>query len=124
MADLGNKAISGKFMPLWTDEAGLKQSLLVADDGSMTIKMEQDLSGTLDKLHEIRQTNDGYSPSRELRRVAHIPDIVRMHLINNEGWDPLAVENQDRLVKLLNDPDYAFLRAAPGRLAYTNGKMS
>jgi hypothetical protein len=54
-----------------------------------------------------------------MRRVAFIPNIIRDKWINEEGWDCWAPENADRLMKRLNDPDWLYLRTAPGTLGWT-----
>ncbi|NJK32174.1 MAG: hypothetical protein HC927_07075 [Deltaproteobacteria bacterium] len=60
--------------------------------------------------------NDGYSPSRELRRVATIPAAVREMWLLQEGWDAWDGRYNDRLKRKLNDPDWRWLRTAPGRV--------
>ena len=123
MADLGGNVAGGGFMPLWTDEFGLKQSIAFDDAGNMTIKAEQDLSLVKDQLHDIREANDGYNAARDMKRVAHIPGVVLMHLQNQWGSHPLLPENRDRLVKWIMDPDNAAFRTATGRVALVNGEM-
>jgi hypothetical protein len=75
----------------------------------------------------MRTHNDGYSPSRELRRVASIPFIIGLQWLNEEGWWFLdAGHDPDVAVKLarkLNDPDWAYLRTADGQVGVSNGVM-
>ena len=91
--------------------------------GGVVIDLRADVEAALDRNKAMAAHNDGYSPSRELRRVAHIPDIVRLKWLNEEGWDCLAAENADRLVRKLNDADWRHLRTAEGRVGLSNGVM-
>ena len=64
----------------------------------------------------LQNHDDGYSPTREMRRAASIPDIIALKWLTEEGlnlWD----RNHWRGVRRkLNDPEYRWLRTAPGRL--------
>lgn len=123
MADLGGKAVGSGFIPLDYTASGLRTSIKVEGD-QLHILKEQELAPVLDFTAKARnEMGDGYSPDRSMRRVAHLPAILIEHCRHVEGWDPLSPENHDRLARMLNDPDYAFLRTAPGRIGYSNGVM-
>lgn len=83
----------------------------------------QDVEQMLDRNKAMANHNDGYSPTREMRRVASIPLHLMMQWKAEEGWDAWDPENHDRLARKLNDPDFAWLRTAPGRIGYSNGEM-
>ena len=123
MADLGGKAVGGGFTPLWTGESGVSVSFRVEADGSMLVLKEQQLAPVFDATAAMRNHNDGYTASRDTRRVAHLPQIWIDHCRAVEGWDPLNPENHDRLARVLNDGDYAYLRTADGRVGYANGVL-
>jgi hypothetical protein len=123
MADLGGKAIGGGFTPLWTGESGVSVSLRVEADGTMSVLKEQKLAPVFDATLAMRNHNDGWNAARDTRRVAHLPQIWIDHCRAVEGWDPLNPENHDRLAKVLNDGDYAYLRTAAGRVGYVNGVL-
>jgi hypothetical protein len=123
MADLGGKAIGGGFTPLWTGETGVLVSVRVEADGSMSILKAQDLAPVFDATAAMRNHNDGWNARRDTRRVAHLPQIFIDHCRAVEGWDPLSPECHDRLAKVLNDGDYAFLRTAEGRVGFSNGVL-
>ena len=115
--------MSGFNFDLGTSFAGIKRTADIRDDGSMTVKLEQDLGTFLDACHDMRETNAGYNMGRDMKRVACIPAVLRIHLMNTEGWDPLDPDCVDRLCRLLNDPDYAKIRTAYGVLGLSNGEM-
>ena len=63
---------------------------------------------------ETRHTaDDGWSPSRELRRVGSTPFGVYLQWLA-EGFDALDPNNTAELKRRLNDPDWRWLRTAPG----------
>lgn len=73
-------------------------------------------SEVLERNKAMATHNDGYTPSRDLRRVASIPAGLLLYWQNVEGWNPLAPENADKLKAKLNDSEFLWLRTAPGRL--------
>lgn len=106
-----------------TDKKGISRHVKGDGEGGLVVKFSQDITPFLDRNKAMANHNDGYSETRELRRVASIPEIVRMKWMNEEGWDCCAPGNEDRLVKKLNDPDWRYLRTAEGRVGYSNGIM-
>lgn len=93
-------------------------------DGGATIISQQDVGGALERNKAMRLHNDGYTPSRDMRRVAFIPAIIRDKWLAEEGWDAYRADlYPEKLAQKLNDPDYAFLRTADGRLGVTNGDL-
>ena len=73
-------------------------------------------SEVLEKNKAMATHNDGYSADRTLRRVASIPVGLLLYWQNVEGWNAFAPENAAKLKAKLNDPDFRWLRTAPGRL--------
>lgn len=82
-----------------------------------------DSTPLLDQNKAMYNHNDGYSASRELRRVATIPIEVALKWLYEEGWWYQDPEAQNKLIQKLNDPDYLYLRTAPGRISASSGKM-
>lgn len=106
--------------PLLTTEAGIRHHVHFEADGTMVTSAIQELDPILDRNRAMATENDGYSPSRELRRVASIPWWLIFKWRHEEGFDALNPHHADRLARKLNDPDYAWLRTAPGQLAMTS----
>jgi len=91
-------------------------------EGGLLIHSVQDVAPVLERNKALQTANDGYSASRELRRVAFIPNILRVKWLNEEGWDAYRPDLYgEKLVAKLNDPEWRFLRTAPGRVALSNG---
>jgi hypothetical protein len=82
----------------------------------------QDVGAVLDQNKKLQNHNDGYSESRELRRVASIPAVV-IEQWKNEGIDIFNPDHAVAVARKLNDPDYAYLRTAGGNLGVSNGVM-
>lgn len=104
-----------------TTEAGITHWLRVTEEGALQTAATQDTTAIIEANKAKVLHNDGYTPSRELRRVASIPFILVAKWLNEEGWDAMDPANADRLVRKLNDPEYAHLRTAEGRLGISNG---
>jgi hypothetical protein len=69
----------------------------------------------IERNKALRNMDDGYSPSRELRRVASIPAVI-VDQWYREGFNIFDPENRAELRRRLNDPDNLAWRTAPGRL--------
>ena len=101
--------------PLIRTEAGILHDITF-DDGKIITSATQDTTAILDANKAMATHNDGYTPSREFRRVGVIPMILIYQWRTEEGWDALNPQHADKLAQKLNDPDYAWLRTAPGRV--------
>jgi hypothetical protein len=86
-------------------------------DGTSTILSRQDVAPVLEANRQMARWNDGWSPSRELRRAAFIPNIIRDKWLNEEGWDAYRPDLYgEQLRRKLNDPDWRYLRTAEWRM--------
>lgn len=87
------------------------------DDGEKAeFLATQDTTAHLDQNKAMATHNDGYSPSRELRRAASIPAIVILEWREKYGVDLYNPDHMPAVKRLLNSSDYLYLRTAPGRL--------
>jgi hypothetical protein len=92
--------------------------------GGGNIHSVQDVGPALELTKAMRNHNAGWSPTKELRRAAFIPNIIRDKWLNEEGWDAYRPDLYgDRLARKLNDPDWAYLRTAEWRVGLSNGKI-
>lgn len=85
-------------------------------DGSLIVHREADVEPILELNKALAASGDGYTPSRELRRVASIPMAIIEKWRNELGVDVLNPDHMPKVRQLLNSNEYAFLRTAPGRL--------
>lgn len=75
----------------------------------------QDVAPVLDANKRLFNDSDGYSPSREMRRVASIPLIVVEQWMK-EGVDVFNPDHAKEVRRRLNMPEWRHLRTASGRV--------
>lgn len=80
------------------------------------LELVADITEVIERNKALMNDGDGYSPSREWRRVASFPPIVVEIFRKTWGADPFRRGNEDLLRRLLNDPDLRHFRTAPGRI--------
>jgi hypothetical protein len=85
------------------------------DDGSHTVVQSQKTDGMLETNKAMATHNDGYSESREFRRVASIPLILVAKWLQEEGWDAFNPDHAHKLAEKLNSSEYAYLRTDHGQ---------
>ncbi len=105
------------------DKDGIVKHWRPDGSGGVEVRISQDVAPLLDRNRAMATHNDGYSESREMRRVASVPAIVRQKWLIEEGWDMMDPAHADKLARKLNDPDWSYLRTAPGRVGVSNGVM-
>jgi hypothetical protein len=107
----------GVTLPLFTEPNGIVRTWTDNGDGTYTIHSSQEIeSDILDQNKAMANHNDGYTPSRDVRRVARLPQLLMEHWKYVEGWDPLHPSNAKKLARILNDREWMWLRTAPGKL--------
>lgn len=80
-------------------------------DDTFTINSYQDVEPVLDQNKRLQNLNDGYSPSREFRRLASIPLVVWQQW-QKEGMPRFGYERKAWIRKKLADPDWQWLRTS------------
>jgi hypothetical protein len=96
---------------------------IITDGNETRFESTQGTDDILDRNKAMATHNDGYSPSRELRRVASVPYIVALKWLNEEGWWMFDPECSDKLAAKLNSSEWMHLRTAEGRVGVSNGVM-
>lgn len=76
----------------------------------------QDVGPILEDNRRLYNEGDGYSPSREWRRAARIPNTVIEHWMRM-GINAFREEDQPKIMAMLDSPEYLKFRTAPGRLS-------
>ena len=113
-----------RMIPLFTSSAGIEHRMVRTDDGGLQFSATGETDHIIEENKAMMGHNSGYSEDRTLRRVATIPLIIWLKWLNDEGWDAFKPENAKKLCDKLNDSDWSYLRTAPGRLAYANGRFT
>ena len=75
-------------------EHGVTHEWIDNHDGTFTVASHQDVAPFLDRNRAMANQNDGYNQSRDMRRLASIPNIVLMQWLNEAGS-----------MEILRDPD-------------------
>ena len=84
--------------------------------GDLTVHRGEDVEPALELNKALYSYNDGYSPSRELRRAASVPMAIIEKWRNELGIDVFNPDHREAVRRLLNSSEYLYLRTAPGRL--------
>ena len=90
-------------------------------DGKLTIKNSQDVDPILQKNKRLYNLNDGYSKSKDLKRVASIPSLVLQlwakEYNGTNNWFAIPHIERKRILKLkLNSNEFRYFRTASGRI--------
>jgi len=96
-------------------------SYYIESDGKITIKNTQDVDPILKKNKRLYNLNDGYSYSKELKRVASIPTLVlsvwAKEYNGTNNWFAIPATERKKILKLkLNSSDFRYFRTASGRI--------
>jgi len=94
-------------------DAGIHRKWIDNEDGTFTISATQNLEGLIDRNKAMYNHNDGYTPSRDMQRVASIPQSV-IDEFSAKGINLFNPAFEPELRKLLNDPDFRGFRTAHG----------
>ena len=78
------------------------------------VQKTQDVESIINSNREKQRLDDGYTKDRSLRRVGRDPLVIVEKIISEEGWNPMLPENSDRLLQLLDRPEYAYLKTSEG----------
>ncbi len=81
-----------------------------------TITGSQDVEPFLDANKVLFNEGDGYTPSRDMRRVATIPNIIAEKWLIEEGIDVHNRDHWPAVKRKLNSNEWRYLRTAPGTI--------
>lgn len=85
--------------------------------GQYTVQTIQDVGPILEaNVAEMNSGNDGYTPSRDLRKVASIP-LIEVQRLMQQGINIYNPGDWDKIAAKLDSPDWLKFRTAPGRIS-------
>ena len=104
----------------WNADA-TKTRYIQESDGKLTVNNQQDLNPLLKRNKELYNLNDGYTASREMRRIARVPPIILQiwtkEYNGTNNWWALPKETQQKIMKTkLNSSDFRYFKTSEGRL--------
>lgn len=88
------------------------------DGETVAIETRQSLDAMFDITRRLRNEFQGYKDKGDnhFHRYAVIPPMVIDKWRNDHGIDVFDPEHADRVKKLLNDPDWRYLRTTEGTI--------
>jgi hypothetical protein len=101
--------------PLWTTPGGTQVFLRDNEDGTYTVWSTQENDPFLERNKAMATHDDGFGPSRDIRREGSIPMGLIEHWKQTEGVNVLHPSGHEFLRRKLNDADYRHLRTSPGK---------
>lgn len=99
----------------WDD--GMRRHVSFDESTGLTVvRTTQDVEPILEANKVLyNEDGGGWSPTREMRRVASIPLVV-VHKWLQEGINIFDKNDRRKVLQRLNDPEWRHLRTAPGRV--------
>ena len=104
----------------WNADA-TKTRYIQESDGKLTIHNQQNLNPLMERNKKLYTQNDGYTASRDMRRVASVPPII-LQLWTKEyngsnNWWALPKETQKKIMRTkLNSSEFKYFRTSEGKL--------
>lgn len=96
------------------DEArGLRIDYEALEGGGFALHYSQDVAPVIE-MNKAKQLcgRDYYASDKDVWKVASIPVTVQYEWMRRYGVDPLKAEHSDLLERLLNDPEWRYLKTA------------
>ena len=100
----------------WNQETGVASWWLEDGEGNWAKKSFQHTQRLLDLNKEAQNHCNPYNGERDVRMVARIPLIIIEKWRNELGVDYWNPDHQDRIDRLLADPEWRWLRTDEGAI--------
>lgn len=99
------------------DPGSGERELFHADGDKFTIQTQADVEPILEANKRERNSgHDGFSPSREMKKLASVPNAVIALWKERYGVDVFNRDHTQAVRRLLDDPEWAYLRTSPGNV--------
>ena len=102
---------------------GLQKTTYLKDDmdGKTVTKEEVHINPHIQHNKRLYNLNDGYTPSKDIKRVASIPTMVlelwAKEYNGTNNWWRIPKSERTKILKLkLNSNEYRYFRTASGRM--------
>ena len=98
-----------------------KTRYIQESDGKLTIHNQQNLNPLMERNKKLYTLNDGYTPSKDMKRIASVPPIILQiwtkEYNGNNNWWALPKETQNKILRTkLNSSEFRYFRTAEGKL--------
>ena len=104
----------------WNADA-TKTKYIQESDGKLTINNQQNLNPLLERNKKLYTQNDGYTASRDMRRIASVPPIILQiwakEYNGTRNWWALPKATQKKILRVkLNSNEFRYFKTSEGRL--------
>ena len=100
----------------WNADA-TKTNYIQESDGKLTVNNQQNLNPLMERNKKLYTHNDGYTKSKDMRRVASIPPIILQiwskEYNGSNNWWGLPKETQKKIMRTkLNSNEFRYFRTS------------
>ena len=104
----------------WNADA-TKTRYIQESDGKLTIHNKQNHNPLLERNKKLYTQNDGYTASRDMRRIASVPPIMLQiwakEYNGTRNWWALPKETQKKIMRTkLNSSEFRYFKTSEGSL--------
>ena len=98
-----------------------KTRYIQESDGKLTVNNQQNLNPLLERNKKLYTQNDGYTASRDMRRIASVPPIILQiwakEYNGTRNWWALPKDTQKKILRVkLNSNEFRYFKTSEGRL--------
>jgi hypothetical protein len=97
-------------------EGGAEYFNFDPDTNIATVRRVVDVEPRIEANKKLQTHTDGYTPSRDLRRVASIPNAIIHKWLVEEGIDIHDRNHWPAIKRKLNSSDWRWLRTSEGQI--------
>ena len=99
-----------------TDAGGVTTTFEIDEDGNVLVKRSQVLAKHFDANRQAYNAFSLSDRARDIWRMASIPAVIVEKWLNEDGINVFRKSDAERVRRKLNDPEWRWLRTAPGKL--------
>ena len=104
----------------WNADA-TKTRYIQESDGKLTVNNQQNLKPLMERNKKLYTQNDGYTASRDMRRIASVPPIILQiwakEYNGTRNWWALPKDTQKKILRVnLNSNEFSYFKTSEGRL--------
>ncbi len=104
----------------WNADA-TKTRYIQESDGKLTVHNQQNLNPLMERNKKLYTQNDGYTASRDMRRIASVPPIILQiwakEYNGTRNWWALPKDTQKKILRVkLNSNEFRYFKTSEGRL--------
>ena len=104
----------------WNADA-TKTRYIQESDGKLTVHNQQNLNPLMERNKKLYTLNDGYTPSKDMKRIASVPPIMLQiwtkEYNGTRNWWALPKDTQKKIMRTkLNSNEFRYFKTSEGSL--------